>query len=132
VGSKEQCWKILFKWVVADISNVSCQFWIKSEGLTHHSLHIAQVWIHDTGYASCVHWRSTVNPQVVHLFQGVPVDKLLTKSVLHCSNDLPNAFLGLCERVNLPTMKTQLSQLPMIVGSGRVNTRRALFSFTDP
>ncbi len=29
----------------------------------------------------------------------------------------------------LPTMKLQLSQLPKIVGSGRVNIRRALFSW---
>ena len=52
--------------------------------------------------------------------------------MLHGSNDLPNVFLGLCAWANLPTMKSQLSQLPMIVGSGRVTTRRALFSFTDP
>jgi hypothetical protein len=51
--------------------------------------------------------------------------------MLQCSNDLLNAFLGLCEWGNLPTMKAQLSQLPMIVGSGRVNNRRALFSFSD-
>jgi len=49
--------------------------------------------------------------------------------MLHSSNDLPNVFLGLCVWANLPTMKSQLSQLPMIVGSGRVNTRRALFFF---
>jgi len=30
---------------------------------------------------------------------------------------------------DLPTMKAQPSQLPKIVGSGRVTTRRALFSF---
>jgi hypothetical protein len=37
-------------------------------------------------------------------------------------------FLGL--RINgfLPTIKFQPSQLPKIVGSGRVDTRRALFS----
>jgi hypothetical protein len=46
-------------------------------------------------------------------------------------NDLLRQFLGLCERGNLPTMKSQLSQLPLIVGSGRVTTRRALFSFVD-
>jgi hypothetical protein len=51
--------------------------------------------------------------------------------MLHSSNDLPNPVAGLCEWANLPTMKTQLSQLPLIVGSGRVATRRALFSFPD-
>jgi hypothetical protein len=51
--------------------------------------------------------------------------------MLHCSNDLPNALLGLCGWANLPTMKFQLSQLPMMVGSGRVTSRRALFSFSD-
>jgi len=35
---------------------------------------------------------------------------------------------GLYEPGFLPTMKFQLSQLPMIVGSGRVTSRRALFS----
>jgi hypothetical protein len=46
-------------------------------------------------------------------------------------NDLLNPNLGLCEWAILPTMKSQLSQLPLIVGSGRVTTRRALFSFPD-
>jgi hypothetical protein len=59
------------------------------------------------------------------------VDKLLIIFLLHDRNDLLNPILGLCERTNLPTMKSQLSQLPLIVGSGRVNTRRALFSFPD-
>jgi hypothetical protein len=51
--------------------------------------------------------------------------------MLHSSNDLPNPILGLCAWADLPTMKSQLSQLPLIVGSGRVITRRALFSFLD-
>jgi hypothetical protein len=51
--------------------------------------------------------------------------------MLHSRNDLPNPPAGLCEWANLPTMKSQLSQLPLIVGSGRVATRRALFSFSD-
>jgi hypothetical protein len=36
---------------------------------------------------------------------------------------------GLYAHAFLPTMKFQLSQLPMIVGSGRVTSRRALFSW---
>jgi len=52
--------------------------------------------------------------------------------MLQSCNALPNVFLGLFLKANLPTMKLQLSQLPLIVGSGRVTTRRALFSFTDP
>jgi hypothetical protein len=51
--------------------------------------------------------------------------------MLHSSNDLMNPILGLCEWANLPTMKSQPSQLPLIVGSGRVAIRRALFSFPD-
>jgi hypothetical protein len=37
-------------------------------------------------------------------------------------------FLSLRALGFLPTMKFQLSQLPKIVGLGRVDTRRALFS----
>jgi hypothetical protein len=59
------------------------------------------------------------------------VDKLLISFMLHSSNDLPDPKPGLCDWANLPTMKSQLSQLPLIVGSGRVATRRALFSFPD-
>jgi hypothetical protein len=48
--------------------------------------------------------------------------------MLRSSNDPFEAFLGLYGWGNLPTMKSQLSQLPLIVGSGRVLIRRALFS----
>jgi small GTP-binding protein len=57
------------------------------------------------------------------------VDKLLISCVLRVRNDVQSAVYGLYVRGFLPTMKLQLSQLPMIVGSGRVSTRRALFSF---
>lgn len=40
--------------------------------------------------------------------------------MLHCRNDPFDWFWGLFEVGNLPTMKSQLSQLPLIVGSGRV------------
>jgi hypothetical protein len=43
-------------------------------------------------------------------------------------NDLSDADQGLHVNGFLPTMKLQPSQLPMIVGSGRVVIRRALFS----
>jgi hypothetical protein len=43
-------------------------------------------------------------------------------------NDVKTRILGLCHIGFLSTMKIQLSQLPKIVGSGRVDTRRALFS----
>ncbi len=55
------------------------------------------------------------------------VDKLLIKMLLLVGNDLPYATKGLHANGFLPTMKLQPSQLPMIVGSGRVVTRRALF-----
>ncbi len=32
--------------------------------------------------------------------------------LLRTRNDLPDAISGLCEQGNLPTMKSQLSQLP--------------------
>jgi hypothetical protein len=44
-------------------------------------------------------------------------------------NDCNMTVLGLYAMGFLPTMKLQLSQLPMIVGSGRVIIRRALFSW---
>jgi hypothetical protein len=50
------------------------------------------------------------------------------KLLLLGRNDVKTRILGLCFVGFLPTMKTQLSQLPKIVGSGRVDTRRALFS----
>ncbi|MEY4693687.1 MAG: hypothetical protein RLZZ95_136 [Pseudomonadota bacterium] len=40
------------------------------------------------------------------------VNKLWIKTMLQSSNDLSNEFLGLFEWANLPTMKSQLSQLP--------------------
>ena len=49
------------------------------------------------------------------------------KYLLQACNDKGERFLGLCTAGFLPTMKFQLSQLPQIVGSGRVTTRRAFF-----
>ena len=40
------------------------------------------------------------------------VNNLWIKTMLQSSNDLSSEFLGLFEWANLPTMKTQLSQLP--------------------
>ncbi|NBY69428.1 MAG: hypothetical protein EBQ58_11595 [Betaproteobacteria bacterium] len=56
------------------------------------------------------------------------VNKLLISFLLQACNDLQRDILGLYVSGFLPTMKSQLSQLPLIVGSGRVLIRRALFS----
>ena len=75
--------------------------------------------------------QCTVDPQLAHkLFSVVcvwAVHKLCIKSLLHHGNfpQIPEG--GLFQLAFLPTMKLQPSQLPMIVGSGRVATRRALF-----
>jgi len=60
------------------------------------------------------------------------VNKLCISFVLQACNDLHRLVLGLYELGFLPTMKSQLSQLPLIVGSGRVLIRRALFSCLVP
>lgn len=56
------------------------------------------------------------------------VHNLCIKSLLQCGNFAEMVLDRLPLPPFLPTMKLQLSQLPMIVGSGRVAIRRALFS----
>lgn len=56
------------------------------------------------------------------------VNKLCIEFLLLACNFAGVFILGLYAGRFLPTMKLQLSQLPKIVGSGRVNIRRALFS----
>lgn len=77
-------------------------------------------------------WQCTGDPQLTHkLSRGVAeclVYKLLIKLLLHPGNSPQMQSDGLFPLGFLPTMKLQLSQLPMIVGSGRVAIRRALFS----
>jgi hypothetical protein len=53
---------------------------------------------------------------------------LLISFLLRACNDLQSGVLGVYVLGFMPTMKSQLSQLPLIVGSGRVLIRRALFS----
>ncbi len=71
-------------------------------------------------------------PQIAHmLFKGLfnqHVDNLCIICMLRRRNDPVCRFFALYVWTNLPTMKSQLSQLPLIVGSGRVAIRRALFS----
>jgi hypothetical protein len=52
----------------------------------------------------------------------------LISFLLRACNDLQSGVLGVYVLGLMPTMKSQLSQLPLIVGSGRVLIRRALFS----
>jgi hypothetical protein len=47
-------------------------------------------------------------------------------------NDLFGPGSWMCVLSFLPTMKFQLLQLPLLVGSGRVSGRRALFSCLSP
>lgn len=74
----------------------------------------------------------TADPQLTHKLSSVvvvrTVYKLLIRSLLHPGNSPWMQSDGLFTAGFLPTMKLQLSQLPMIVGSGRVAIRRALFS----
>lgn len=76
--------------------------------------------------------QCTADPQLTHKLSSVVIDatvnKLCIKSLLHLGNSPQMQWLGLSRAGFLPTMKIQLSQLPMIVGSGRVAIRRALFS----
>lgn len=62
------------------------------------------------------------------LRQCCSVNKLCISDLLHCGNDPRVHWCGVCSEGFLPTMQVQPSQLPMIVGSGRVAIRRALFS----
>ena len=74
----------------------------------------------------------TADPQLTHKLSSVvvvrTVDKLLINFLLHPGHSPRMHADGLFPAGFLPTMKLQLSQLPMIVGSGRVAIRRALFS----
>jgi len=73
------------------------------------------------------------DPQIAHKLSRKlstdPVDKLWINCLLWPCNACMVLVCGLCWFAFLPTMKLQLSQLPKIVGSGRVRHRRALFSF---
>jgi hypothetical protein len=76
-----------------------------------------------------LHRQSTVSPQAVHVMIAKIVNKLCIEFLLLRCNNSFRLFDGLRFFGFLPTMNFQLSQLPMIVGSGRVKIRRALFSF---
>ena len=73
---------------------------------------------HDVGAASEVPRSSTVRPQVLPLFCGYSVHKF------HVAALQQGAVGGsvVCIPGFLPTMKPQLSQLPLIVGYGRVSS----------
>lgn len=79
---------------------------------------------------------TTARPQIAHKLSQRPrhqiVDKLCIKILLLVCNSPRGPWDRLYGGGNLPTMKLQLSQLPLIVGSGRVVTRRALFSWGLP
>jgi hypothetical protein len=51
---------------------------------------------------------------------GLIVDNMLMKFPLRQGNDPLTRWFGLSEQAFLPTMRLQPSQLPKIVGSGRV------------
>ena len=76
--------------------------------------------------------QSTGAPQIAHkLFKHCCteiVDNLFITSLLLTRNDARRARFRLYAPPVLPTMKSQLLQLPLLVGSGRVSTGRALFS----
>jgi hypothetical protein len=61
---------------------------------------------------------STRAPQLAHTICGYPVDE---KAVVAGRQGVAGGF-GVCVPGFLPTMKPQLSQLPLIVGSGRVSS----------
>ena len=75
-------------------------------------------------------------PQIAHKllrnWSTDPVDKLFTSSVLLTCNDVFGVPTRLYVPPVLPTMKFQLLQLPLLVGSGRVSWGRALFSCRLP
>ena len=68
----------------------------------------------------CAEWRQDY-PQVFQVLTGVVVDMLLIIYVAALQQALISRC-RVCVAGFLPTMKSQLSQLPLIVGSGRVNT----------
>ena len=75
---------------------------------------------------------STGAPQIAHKLLRKRstdlVDKLFITSMLLTCNDRSRALARLYAPPFLPTMKFQLLQLPLLVGSGRVSWGRALFS----
>ena len=79
---------------------------------------------------------STGAPQFAHKLLSNcstdPVDKLLISGMLLTCNDPSRALARLYAPPFLPTMKFQLLQLPLLVGSGRVSRGRALFSCLTP
>jgi hypothetical protein len=84
---------------------------------------------HDAGRSSAAHSWPTDHPQVIHIFIHLQcVQAVNNWLLLHCNAPVVRVC-GLSQTAFLPTMKLQLSQLPKIVGSGRVRFRRALFSF---
>lgn len=74
----------------------------------------------------------TAAPQFVHMLfineLARFVGNVCISILLQRGNDPHMRWSGLFGMAFLPTMKLQPSQLPMIVGSGRVAIRRALFS----
>jgi len=76
--------------------------------------------------------QSTGAPQIAHkLFKQCCteiVDNLFISFLLLTRNDPRHPVFRLYVPPVLPTMKSQLLQLPLLVGSGRVSTGRALFS----
>ena len=78
----------------------------------------------------------TGGPQFAHKllrnWSTDPVDKLFISGLLLTCNDLSRAWVRLYAPPFLPTMKFQLLQLPLLVGSGRVSCGRALFSCLRP
>jgi hypothetical protein len=83
---------------------------------------------HDTICIEMLHNPSTGCAHVVQFSCLRFVNNLCIKLLLQHGNDPCMRHAGLLKKGFLPTMKAQLSQLPMIVGSGRVAIRRALFS----
>src|SRR5882672_5947242 len=79
---------------------------------------------------------STGGPQFTHKLlrdrSTDAVDKLFISTMLLTCNDRSRAPARLYAPPFLPTMKFQLLQLPLLVGSGRVSCRRALFSCLLP
>ena len=79
---------------------------------------------------------STAAPQFAHKLlrhcSTDPVDKLFISSLLLTCNDPSRTPARLYAPPFLPTMKLQLLQLPLLVGSGRVSWGRALFSCLSP
>jgi len=52
--------------------------------------------------------------------------------MLRARNEAWVVLRPLCNSGFLPTMNSQLMQLPLLVGSGRVSRWRALFSWRSP